>query len=45
MKKSESEIICRVSGRPIPEYAHIGDAGADLKAEKVSPFQQEIEPW
>ena len=32
MKKSESEVICRVAGRPIPDYAHTGDAGADLKA-------------
>jgi len=32
MKEIESEVICRVAGRPIPEYAHIGDAGADLKA-------------
>ena len=32
MKETESEVICRVAGRPIPDYAHIGDAGADLKA-------------
>ena len=32
MKEIESDIVCRVSGRSIPQYAHAGDAGADLKA-------------
>ena len=32
MKKTESNLICRVLGRSIPHYAHNGDAGADLKA-------------
>ena len=32
MKEIESDLVCRVSGRSIPQYAHAGDAGADLKA-------------
>ena len=32
MKEIESDLICGVSGKSLPQYAHTGDAGADLKA-------------
>ena len=32
MSKKESSLTCRVSGGSIPQYAHTGDAGADLTA-------------
>ena len=32
MKEIESDLVCRVSGKSLPQYAHAGDAGADLKA-------------
>ena len=32
MREMESDLICGVSGKSLPQYAHIGDAGADLKA-------------
>ncbi|MBC8283074.1 MAG: dUTP diphosphatase [Nitrospinae bacterium] len=32
MKEQESDLICRVSGNSTPQYAHAGDAGADLTA-------------
>ncbi len=36
MNKEESDPTCRVSGSSIPQYAHAGDAGADITAsEKV----------
>jgi len=32
MKEIKSNLVCRVSGRTTPIYAHEGDAGADIKA-------------
>jgi len=32
MKEKEFDLICGVYGKSTPEYAHAGDAGADLKA-------------
>ena len=39
MKKNQPCLPCRVSGDPVPQYAHEGDAGADLTAseKKVIP--------
>ena len=39
MKKNQPYLPCRVSGDPVPQYAHEGDAGADLTAseKKVIP--------
>ena len=32
-----SSLSCRVSGEPIPQYAHAGDAGADItSSEKIA---------
>ncbi len=44
MNEKESHIPCRVTGDNIPQYAHAGDAGADLRAsEKVTlPSQARV---
>ncbi|MEK9629224.1 MAG: dUTP diphosphatase [Nitrospinota bacterium] len=32
MNENESDLTCRVTGGTIPQYAHAGDAGADITA-------------
>ncbi len=44
MSQTESSLPCRVSGSSIPQYAHAGDAGADLTASEktVIPARERL---